>query len=109
MLRGMMSSRLSPLPPCLAHSQADPSSLQVEKIIVREIRARPLFAAMVGMAMAHGNTRQELSASESLGDRMMDFQQLANEVFSDLLKRDGRPTDVVAVLTQRRCATARCK
>jgi hypothetical protein len=55
-----------------------------------------LFAAWVAVAIAHGNTRQDLTATESflVRDRMMDFQQLANEVFSDLLKKHGRPTDV---------------
>jgi hypothetical protein len=27
-------------------------------------------------------------------DRMMDFQELADEAFSDLLKKHGRPTDL---------------
>lgn len=77
------------------HSQADPSSLRVDHELAPEIRPRPLFAAMVDVAMAHGNARQELTASESssVRDPMMDFQQLANEVFSDLLKH-GRPRDV---------------
>jgi hypothetical protein len=39
---------------------------------------------MVDVATAHGNTRQELTASESfrVRDRMMDVQQLANEVLT---------------------------
>jgi hypothetical protein len=33
-------------------------------------------------------------------DRMMDFQELANEAFSDLLKKHGRPTDLKSALRQ---------
>jgi hypothetical protein len=31
-------------------------------------------------------------------DRMMDFQELADEAFNDLLKKHGRPTDLKAAL-----------
>jgi hypothetical protein len=31
-------------------------------------------------------------------DRMMGFQELANEAFSDLLKKHGRPTDLKTAL-----------
>ena len=31
-------------------------------------------------------------------DRMMDFQELADEAFRDLLKKYGRPTDLKAAL-----------
>jgi hypothetical protein len=33
-------------------------------------------------------------------DRMMDFQELADEAFSDLLKKYGRPTDLKSALRQ---------
>jgi hypothetical protein len=33
-------------------------------------------------------------------DRMMDFQELANEAFRDLLKKYNRPTDLKAALRQ---------
>ncbi len=33
-------------------------------------------------------------------DRMMDFQELADEAFSDLLKKHGRPTDLKSALRQ---------
>ena len=33
-------------------------------------------------------------------DRMMDFQELADEAFSDLLKKHGRPTDLKAALRE---------
>jgi hypothetical protein len=31
-------------------------------------------------------------------DRMMDFQELADEAFRDLLRKHGRPTDLTAAL-----------
>jgi hypothetical protein len=33
-------------------------------------------------------------------DRMMDFQELADEPFRDLLNKHGRPTDLKAALRQ---------
>ena len=33
-------------------------------------------------------------------DRMMDFQELADEAFRDLLQKHGRPTDLKAALRQ---------
>ena len=33
-------------------------------------------------------------------DRMMDFQELADEAFRDLLRRHGRPTDLKSALRQ---------
>jgi uncharacterized protein with von Willebrand factor type A (vWA) domain len=33
-------------------------------------------------------------------DRMMDFQELADEAFADLLKKHGRPTDLKTALRQ---------
>ena len=33
-------------------------------------------------------------------DRMMDFQELVDEAFSDLLKKHGRPTDLNSALRQ---------
>jgi predicted DNA-binding ribbon-helix-helix protein len=33
-------------------------------------------------------------------DRMMDFQELADEAFGDLLKKHGRPTDLKSALRQ---------
>jgi uncharacterized protein with von Willebrand factor type A (vWA) domain len=33
-------------------------------------------------------------------DRMMDFQELADEAFRDLLKKHSRPTDLKAALRQ---------
>ena len=33
-------------------------------------------------------------------DRMMDFQELADEAFDDLLKKHGRPTDLKSALRQ---------
>jgi hypothetical protein len=33
-------------------------------------------------------------------DRMMDFQELADEAFRDLLAKHGRPTDLKAALRQ---------
>ena len=33
-------------------------------------------------------------------DRMMDFQELADEAFADLLKKHGRPTDLKSALRQ---------
>ena len=33
-------------------------------------------------------------------DRMMEFQELADEAFRDLLKKHGRPTDLKSALVQ---------
>jgi hypothetical protein len=33
-------------------------------------------------------------------ERMMDFQELADEAFRDLLRKHGRPTDLKAALRQ---------
>jgi hypothetical protein len=33
-------------------------------------------------------------------DRMMDFQELADEAFADLLKKHGRPTDLKTALRE---------
>ena len=33
-------------------------------------------------------------------DRMMDFQEIADEAFRDLLKKHGRPTDLKSALVQ---------
>jgi hypothetical protein len=33
-------------------------------------------------------------------DRMMDFQELADEAFADLLKKHGRPTDLKIALRE---------
>jgi predicted DNA-binding ribbon-helix-helix protein len=33
-------------------------------------------------------------------DRMMDFQELADEAFCDLLRKHGRPTDLKSALRQ---------
>jgi hypothetical protein len=33
-------------------------------------------------------------------DRMMDFQELADEAFNDLLKKHGRPTDLKTALRE---------
>jgi hypothetical protein len=33
-------------------------------------------------------------------DRMMDFQELADEAFADLLKKHGRPVDLKSALRQ---------
>jgi hypothetical protein len=33
-------------------------------------------------------------------DRMMEFQELADEAFRDLLKKHGRPTDLKSALRQ---------
>ncbi len=33
-------------------------------------------------------------------DRMMDFQELADEAFTDLLKKHGRPTDLKTALRE---------
>ena len=33
-------------------------------------------------------------------DRMMDFQELADEAFRDLLRKHGRPTDLKSALRQ---------
>ena len=33
-------------------------------------------------------------------DRMMDFQELADEAFSDLLKKHGRPADLKTALKE---------
>jgi hypothetical protein len=33
-------------------------------------------------------------------DRMMDFQELADEAFADLLRKHGRPTDLKTALRQ---------
>jgi hypothetical protein len=33
-------------------------------------------------------------------DRMMDFQELADEAFRDLLRKHGRPTDLKSALHQ---------
>jgi hypothetical protein len=33
-------------------------------------------------------------------DRMLDFQELADEAFRDLLRKHGRPTDLKAALRQ---------
>jgi len=34
-------------------------------------------------------------------DRMMDFQELVDEAFSDLVKKHGRPTDLKTALRER--------
>jgi hypothetical protein len=39
-------------------------------------------------------------------DRMMDFQELADEAFADLLRKHGRPTDLKAALRQSAGASA---
>ena len=39
-------------------------------------------------------------------DRMMDFQELADEAFRDLLKKHGRPTDLKSALRQSAHVTA---
>jgi hypothetical protein len=39
-------------------------------------------------------------------DRMMDFQELADEAFRDLLRKHGRPTDLKSALRQSAGATA---
>jgi len=39
-------------------------------------------------------------------DRMMDFQELADEAFRDLLRKHGRPTDLKTALRQSAGATA---
>jgi hypothetical protein len=39
-------------------------------------------------------------------DRMMDFQELADEAFSDLLKKHDRPTDLKSALRQSARETA---
>jgi hypothetical protein len=38
-------------------------------------------------------------------DRMMDFQELADEAFRDLLRKHGRPTDLKSALRQSAGAT----
>jgi hypothetical protein len=39
-------------------------------------------------------------------DRMMDFQELADEAFRDLLRKHGRPTDLKTALRQSAGVTA---
>lgn len=39
-------------------------------------------------------------------DRMMDFQELADEAFRDLLRKHGRPTDLRSALRQSARAAA---
>jgi hypothetical protein len=39
-------------------------------------------------------------------DRMMDFQELADEAFRDLLRKHNRPTDLRSALRQSAGATA---
>ena len=39
-------------------------------------------------------------------DRMMDFQELADEAFRDLLRKHGRPTDLRTALRQSAGVTA---
>ena len=39
-------------------------------------------------------------------DRMMDFQELADEAFRDLLRKHGRPTDLKSALRQSAGQTA---
>jgi hypothetical protein len=39
-------------------------------------------------------------------DRMMDFQELADEAFRDLLRKHGRPTDLKSALHQSANVTA---
>jgi len=39
-------------------------------------------------------------------DRMMTFQELADEAFADLLKKHGRPVDLRAALRRRAAASA---
>jgi hypothetical protein len=39
-------------------------------------------------------------------DRMMDFQELADEAFRDLLRKHGRPTDLRSALRQSAGASA---
>jgi hypothetical protein len=46
--------------------------------------------------MTRRGTRSTLLAR----DRMMDFQKLADEAFSDLLKKHGRPTDLKTALRE---------
>jgi predicted DNA-binding ribbon-helix-helix protein len=42
-------------------------------------------------------------------DRMMDFQELADEAFRDLLHKHGRPTDLKSALRESVRATTRAK
>jgi predicted DNA-binding ribbon-helix-helix protein len=42
-------------------------------------------------------------------DRMMDFQELADEAFRDLLQKHGRPTDLKSALRESVRATAPVK
>ena len=42
-------------------------------------------------------------------DRMMDFQELADEAFRDLLHKHGRPTDLKSALRESVRATAPAK
>jgi hypothetical protein len=42
-------------------------------------------------------------------DRMMDFQELADEAFRDLLQKHGRPTDLKSALRESVRATAPAK
>ena len=39
-------------------------------------------------------------------DRMMDFQELADEAFRDLLRKHGRPTELLSALRQSAGVTA---
>lgn len=50
---------------------------------------------------------ETFTAVDLLGkDRMMDFQELADEAFRDLLKKHGRPTGLKEALRQSAGATA---
>jgi hypothetical protein len=39
-------------------------------------------------------------------DRMMDFQELADEAFADLLRKHGRPTDLKSALRRSAASSA---
>jgi hypothetical protein len=58
--------------------------------------ARIKCPASESNSMTRRGTRSTLLAR----DRMMDFQKLADEAFSDLLKKHGRPTDLKTALRE---------
>jgi hypothetical protein len=75
--------------------------------MVRNTNDCPLFA--MGETMMEPSMRgkrvqfddETFNALDLLGrDRMMDFQELADEAFSDLLKKHGRPTTLKSALRQ---------
>jgi predicted DNA-binding ribbon-helix-helix protein len=66
---------------------------------VAKTPAKPAAKATVGKRVAFD--RETWNALDLMArDKMMTFQELADEAFRDLLKKHGRPTDLRSALRQ---------